>query len=437
MPRNILKIMPLLAFFMAAALPGHAESPLTWEDCVREAAVANPELEAARAAIRRSRNQVGASRSDFFPTLTPFVGYNASNSSNFRTSPNPDNPGVDVNFVTRQQLELGINLDQNIFSGFQTKAGYDRSKSQLTETEAAYQVTRADVSLDLKTAFARLLFYQEQSFVVRRIVERRKENVRFVELRFEGGRENMGSVMRNRALLEQAQYDLSQTQRSLRVAQRELAKVLGRRFEDSYENLHVKGGFQTHLPKASPDFNTLVLNHPEHRMAEAQTRTARADLRLAKGDLYPSVDANASVSLDKLNNRGDNALWSAGVNITYPFFTGGRDIYELRGARAEQFRVRENLRETDNQLALRLKQAYADFKNAVEAIRVQENFLKASEVRAEIGRSQYANGLISYQDWDLVENDLINNQRTILESGRDALLAEAAWERAQGRGAIP
>lgn len=433
--RKITQILLILAWTVGVVY-AHAQTVLTWEDSVREASLGNPDLEAARAAVKRSGYQVKSSRSDFFPTLTPFAGYNASNSSNFQTSPDAITPGIDVDVGARQQLEVGINFDQNIFTGFQRTAGVERSKSLLSESEAAYDLTRSTVSLDLKTAFAQLLFFQEQVGVVRRIVERRKENVSFVELRFDGGRENMGSVMRNRALLEQAQYELFQTERSLKVAQRDLARVLGKSFEHGYETLVVKGSFHTRFPTEPPDFNALVLQHPEHRVFSARTRTAKADVRLAKGDLYPSVDASASAALDRLTEDG-RSLWSAGVNMTYPFFTGGRDIYELKGAKAEEYRVKETLRATDNQLALNIKQAYADFKNAVERIKVQEDFLKAAEVRAEIGRSQYANGLISYQDWDLVENDLIDNQRTILESGRDALIAEANWERAQGIGAIP
>lgn len=439
MDRSVRKIFPILVLLPAllAAGPVPVETPLTWKDCVRETVEGNPDLEAARANVKRAGYDVKASRSLYFPTLQPFIGYNASNSSNFQTSPGTTNPGVDVDVGPRQQFEVGVNLDQNIFSGFQTKAGVARSRSLLSESEANYHLSRAVVSQNLKTAFANLLFFQEQVAVVRRIVERRKENVRFVELRFDVGRENQGSVMRNRALLDQAEFELSQTQRSLRVAQRELARVLGRRFENTYESLWVKGDFRTNFPKERPDFNALVSTHPEHMAASARTQTANADVRIAKGDLYPSLDASASASVDKQNNRDGRGLWSAGVNLTYPFFTGGRDIYELRGARAEELRVKENQRATDNQLAADLKQAYADFKNAVDRIGVQENFLKAAEVRAEIGRSQYGNGLISYQDWDLVENDLIDNQRTILESGRDALIAEANWERAQGIGEIP
>lgn len=437
MSTRLLKIAAGLILLVAVNASAAPLDTLTWSDCVREAAVGNPQLQAAQENIRRAQALVGAARSDFFPTLTPFTGYNVSNSTNFQSTPNDDDPTLEVDIGPRRQFEYGVNLNQNIFSGFATKSAYQGSKADVRAAQATYDSTRAQVSFDLKTAFARLLFAQEQLGVVNKIVERRQENVRFVELRFDVGRENQGSVLRNQALLEQAKFDLAQTQRGVRVAQRELSKALGRNYESANDKLQVKGSFDTDFPKSAPDFSLVTYDHPEHREGEAQVSGAKADVGVAKANYFPSVDASASVSQEKLTNRPFQSIWAVGANLNYPFATGGGDIYQVKAAQAERRRIEQNLRETDNDVGLRLRQAYADFKDAVQNIAVQEKFLKSAATRAEIGRSQYANGLISYQDWDLVENDLINSQRTILETRRDALIAEANWELAQGKGAIP
>jgi outer membrane protein TolC len=57
-------------------------------------------------------------------------------------------------------------------------------------------------------------------------------------------------------------------------------------------------------------------------------------------------------------------------------------------------------------------------------------------LRAEIARSKYNNGLTTFDDWDLIESDLINRQRAVLSSQGNRVVAEAAWEQAQGRGAL-
>jgi hypothetical protein len=49
----------------------------------------------------------------------------------------------------------------------------------------------------------------------------------------------------------------------------------------------------------------------------------------------------------------------------------------------------------------------------------------------------YNNGLITFTDWDIIENDLILRQKSLLQTERDRVVAEAAWEQVQGLGVIP
>jgi outer membrane protein len=84
-----------------------------------------------------------------------------------------------------------------------------------------------------------------------------------------------------------------------------------------------------------------------------------------------------------------------------------------------------------------LKQAYANYVQAVEQLNVNQAFVDAAQMRAEIARSQYNNGLIAFSDWNLIENDLIQRQKSYVQSQRDRVVAEAAWEQAQGKGVIP
>lgn len=433
--RNARRTMALL-FCLGMAAPLQAqEKGLSWQDCVNEAAIQNPDIVAAIQTVAKSKSQIGASRSDYFPQLNTNAGYNASNSAS-NSGFNPSSP-IDIDTGTRNQFQVGVTLQQNLFEGLKTSYGVKKSNAEFDDAEANLRLVKSQVSAELKTAFARLLFSQKQVGVAKKILERREENVRFVDLRFEGGRENKGSLMRSQALYEQAKFNLSETERALKVARRELAKALGRDAAATVERLAVQGSFKTQLPKEVPDYAAIVAAHPDHLRSEAQLRAGKASTKIAKGDLYPTLDASASATRRKFEGGNANTLWSAGVNFNYPIFTGGKDFYELNAARSEEFRLAEVLRSGDNQLALQLKQSYADFKDAVDRIRIQENFLQSAQVRAEIARSQYANGLISYQDWDLIENDLIDNERSILESLRDALIAEAAWEKAQGIGAIP
>jgi hypothetical protein len=73
----------------------------------------------------------------------------------------------------------------------------------------------------------------------------------------------------------------------------------------------------------------------------------------------------------------------------------------------------------------------------VENTKVQEAFLKAAQTREEIGKAQYLNGLLNFQNWDQLETNLTSQQKTELSSFLGAKSAEASWELTQGKGVIP
>ena len=98
---------------------------------------------------------------------------------------------------------------------------------------------------------------------------------------------------------------------------------------------------------------------------------------------------------------------------------------------AEESLINADLK-TESQLA----SAYAGYQNAVENTKVQEAFLLAAKTREEIAKAQYLNGLLSFQNWDLIETNLTIQEKSELASYLGAKTAEANWELAQGKGEI-
>ena len=190
-------------------------------------------------------------------------------------------------------------------------------------------------------------------------------------------------------------------------------------------------------PAGAADFEALAADTPAHRRALAQLGVARAGLNSAKSQYVPELSANASAGRSGEDWMPDQDEWFVGLSLSFPFFQGGKNVMNVRGAEAEFQRVEANLRATDAGLVLALQQALADYADAVDRTEVQAAYLKAEEVRAEIGRSQYASGMLSFEDWDRIENDLIGSQKDDLAGRRDAVTAEANWEKVQGKSVLP
>ena len=65
-------------------------------------------------------------------------------------------------------------------------------------------------------------------------------------------------------------------------------------------------------------------------------------------------------------------------------------------------------------------------------MQVQRKFLQAAQERAKIAQAQYASGLVSFNEWIIIENELVNAQKSFLNVETTALIAQANWAQAKG-----
>lgn len=426
-PQVVTYVFFIIIFILARPVLALGQDVLSWQDSVREAARNNPDLAAAQASVHQARFQHQGSYSHFYPQLSLDAGYSKAKSP---TSLSLSDAGSDIS----DDFSLGLTLSQSLFSGFRSKAEVERTQAELDASEVDLLAVKARVSFDLKSAFAQMLFAQEQLRLAETIASRRKENVDLVELRFEAGREHKGSFLRSQAAYRRAEFEVAQALRALKVAQTQLAKVLGRQ---ELDDIRVEGSFEVTTPAASPDFRAMAKQTPAHLLPAAQARAAQASVTVSEASYFPEIAATGTISRLGSDFPPDRNRWSAGIFLTFPLFSGGQSYFNLQGARAEYRRAQESLRSAEDQAVLDLERAFAAFEDNVGKAEVQQEFLHAAEVRAEIARSLYTSGLLSFEDWDLIENDLISARKEMLISLKDRLVAEAGWEWAQGKGSIP
>lgn len=407
LPSRTSRLLPFFSITFLLTSPSLYAAPLTLPEAIQEASLRNADLAAAQATVAAAQAAVGSARSDFFPTISGDLDVTRSRG-------------------TTEQYSASVRGSQSLFEGFGTYYSTRRQRAILEATRATLALTKADVVADTKIAFARMLFAQEFIGLTTRISERRKDNLRLVELRYNAGRENRGAFLRNRALWKSAEFDVAQAKRALRAAQREIAVALGR---DAFDVLTVTGTFTTPAtPNALGDLRQVAMETPEVRRAQASLESDRAAVGVTRSGWWPSLSGSAAAfrqGPDFFPNQSSG--WTASASLSYTIFSGWRTVYDVAGAKANVTEGTELLRSTLLTKTFALENSLAAFENASERIGVQESFVEAGEMRAEIARAQYSSGLLNYQDWDIIENDLIDSHRQRLTAYRDAAIAEAQW----------
>jgi outer membrane protein TolC len=417
-----LRLIPVSMLVLTLSVWAAPSTVLSWEACVQEAAANNPELRAARANLEAAGFTAEGAYSGYLPQLSAGAAYTDTSGS------------AAVTTTSDTTYSTSVSLSQNLFAGFQDRAKVAQGAANREVATASLAAAKAKLSQDLKSAFVGLKYAQENVTLTEDIMQRQKENLRLVELRFESGNENKGSYLLTKASLAQARYDNLQAQQDLVSAQAQLDRVLGR---GETEGLEVRGDIPLAEPGKAPDFRQLAREVPDYQQAAAQQKSAAAGVTLARSGLYPSLNLSGSVGRVGDNWAPDESRRSVGLNLNIPLYSGGKDYYATKSAVSSLEAAASNTDSAEHQLLVKLKQAYASYVESVEKLKVDQAFLDAAMTRAEIARSQYNNGLISFSDWNLIENDLIQRQKSYVQSRRDRVVAEAAWEQALGKGVIP
>jgi outer membrane protein TolC len=409
-----------LTIFFAFASAAPAET-LTWQDCLALAREKNPEILAAQKNMQASVFSLRGSRGAYLPKLSGTLSYGRSEVETSTTK------------SSGSQYTAKLVASQNLFAGLSDAARVDQAEAALATTEATLRETKANVSYELVQGFARLSYAQEFTKLADQIVKRREDNLSLVQLRFENGSENKGSLLLSQANLSQAKLDALNARNTLQTARTALIKVIGA--EENFD-ITVTGQVPVSEPPQSPSFTELAREIPDYKRSLAAEKTADAAVTIARAGFLPTLDFNA-----ERERRGPSSFrgtdeWKFGIGLTVQLFNGGRDYYATKSATeslgAAALTAENKLRDAVARLSL----AYATYLEAVEREKVDNGFSQAAETRAMIARQKYNNGLVSFEDWDGIENDLINRQKNLIQSQRDRVTAEAAWQQAQGNGAI-
>ncbi|MDD4879691.1 MAG: TolC family protein [Candidatus Omnitrophica bacterium] len=411
----------------APAGPAAAESitPMTWGDCVKEAAKNNPDLVSSQQSIKSSQADKTISASGLFPQISTDLNASKSKSSGGSSSGGTSGGSSAVN-----NFNYGVTGNQLLFDGFQTINKVNAAKENIKAAQQSYDFTSSQVRQRLRAAFVNLLRAQESVKISQEIYERRRQNYELVTLRYESGMENKGSLLTEGANVRQAMYEISVAKRNVDLARRQLTKEMGLL---QIVPVEAKGDFIVKDPATEkPDFIALAANHPSLQQLIAKKNAAAYNVKTAKGEFLPTITAQGSANKSDTRWPPEGNQWSIGAAVSFPIFEGGKRFADVSKANALLIKAEADERSSRDGIIQSLTDAWTSLQNALENVDVQNQFLIASNERAKITETQYSTGFASFNDWIIIENNLVAAKNAYLNAEAQALTAEANWIQAKG-----
>ena len=407
------QIVYILSFFMmsqAITYKTAAGQDLDWKTCVEQTLKTHPELIKSKQKIKQAEADKKIKSASLLPQITGSA--NAQTSSSTGTS-------------SQEQYSYGASGKQLIFDGLKTPNEIKQASKQIEAQNFGYQLTSSDIRLNLKTAFAKLIQAQELIGLTQDILNRRTQNSRLVKLRYQGGKEHKGSLLTAEADTAQAQFEVGQAKRNLITSQRNLSIAMG---INKFQNVSAQGDFLLgDIYSQKPFFENIVENTPFLKQLIATKDSYLYAKKAAKGEFFPEISLSSSLQRTGQQIQGDTNSFSAGISLSVPIFNGGSNINRVKKTHAAFLQSQADVESGYNQIILTLEQNWKSLQDEKELLKVRQKFLQAAQERAKIAQAQYKIGLITFNEWSIIEDSLANSQKAYLSAQVNLIISEANW----------
>ena len=388
------------------------QQTLTWRDCVRAAALKNPQLLSALLAQEASQAQYYGSYNGILPQLN--LTHSFTKSSTVSQS---------------WQAQGTASLDLIDFGQWATIKG---AAANYRQSLANAQLASSNVLLALYRAFSTLLYAQDAIQVAASIRDLLNTNAQMIQLRYDSGAESKGNNMQTQAQFLQSDLGVVQTRRDLRVAQQQMAQAIG---EDQFSVLVVTGTWTAEAVASEPrDFDPIINKVPAVVVQQAVVDQTKAALSQARSTLLPTLSLNYSRGYNGATEFPDNPYWTFTGLLSYPLFSGGptATYYASAAAKRNYEKALQDLRTIREQARLTLENAWDSLAQSQDQVKIQKALLDAAIQRKQESDITYKSGLLSYQDWQTVTTDYVNFQKSYLLAEQNLLSAEGQWRFATG-----
>jgi len=322
---------------------------------------ANPDLAAAKAALRAAHETYLAERGALFPNAS--VEYNVARQKATDTLAPPlsDNN----NLFTLHTLTVTVAYTPDVFGGIrrQVETAAAQAENQKWQTEAAYLTLTSNVV----SGAIQIAALSEEIAATERVVTLGREALAVVKRQKTEGQAAGLDVAAQESAVAQAQATLPPLRKQLALQRDQLAQLTGR-FPSEAQDTRIDLDsltLPTDLPESLP--SKLVAQRPDILAASANLHAASAEVGVAIAARLPAFtvtgQAGGASTLFSTLLSGPNSFYSIAGDVAQPIFQGGALYHRQKAAEATLDQAKAQYRST----VLSAFQNVADVLQALEA----------------------------------------------------------------------
>ncbi len=338
--------------------------------------------------------------------------------------------------LTTYSLDVGAAYEVDLFGRVRSLKREALEKYFATD-EARKSVQIALIS-EVASQYLTLLQFREAKAIAQQTLEAVQTSYNLNNRSFEAGVASELDLQTAAAQVQTARVNIAGYSQLLAQAENGFVLLVGQPLPQnlpSDQSLRQEH-FLTDLPVGIP--SEVLQRRPDILAAEHTLKAANADIGAARAAFFPRIllTGTAGTASAKLTDlfTGPSATWSFSPQITIPLFDVGGTRAKLNVSKISKSievanyekTIQTAFREVADVLAVRL--------TLDEKLRAQELLLNAQQKRFDLTNARYRQGVDSYVDVLLAQQDLYAAQQNLLQFQAARLLNAVALYRSLGGG---
>lgn len=430
----IFLFLVLMSFGMAAQ-----ETTLSRAEAVEAALEHNYGIKISRNEVEIAENNKSIFNSGYLPSLTGLAG--TTYDLNDRVTKPEGEEDIEQNNIENKLYRGSLNVDYLIFDGLGRLYNYKSLKEQYDLSQLEARETIENTILELFSVYFEIARLYENIDVLEETLRISKERVVRAQYQFDYGQTNNLAVLNARVDVNNDSINLIQARQQLHNTKRDLNVLLDREIDDRDYIVDTTVNF---IPRLQLDL--MMENAEENNVRLLQSEKAitisKYDIKVSKSGYLPSVGLTGSYGWNR-NESAESAFFpgsttttnglSAGLNLTWNIFDGGRTRVQVQNAKISS-ETRELLRK---QIELEVKRDIANalgtYENKLYVFHVQEDNVATNLDNFNRTQEQYKLGQVTSIEFRQAQINLLNARTSLNLAKYDAKLSELELLRLTGQ----
>ncbi len=394
---------------LLGSVPAYAEN---LNEVLAQAYMGNPTLEAQRASLRATDENINQARSGWLPSIT------ANGSVSYQDTQTDSLFGASGSVYPKR---ASVTLQQNIFTGFQTVNNTKQARKQveaarqnLLDTEQSVLLDAVSAYVDVKRDEVVLELTKNNVMVLQRQLEASED-------RFRVGEITRTDVAQSKARLSGAITERIQAEANLTASRSAFIRVVGGA-PGTLEDIDALPP----LPASEEAALDIALRYsPTLNSAKYVEEAARYNVNSQYGGLSPTVSLEASYnkSWDASTVTTNVTSKEVVARMTVPLYQSGAQSSRIRQAKQLESQRRLEVIAAERQVRENVQNAWEGYREATARIGSTQSQVEANEIALDGVRQEAEVGSRTTLDVLDAEQELLQSRVENVRSHRDQVVA--------------